>query len=169
MKRISIILFCILLLSGGVYYIKAQSGSQLSSKNNLRTEDFKIMNIYLGQPISEALSVLGQPIKVVNGEELSECNKYYYFPNIMIGEHTFHAGKVGYILVSKSGIKTFRGIEVGSSEKDIIDRYGSKKKYHDSLSYGENKENALFANLISFIIDKNGKVKEILIQYASTL
>lgn len=174
MKRISIIVVSILLAFSIGYYTKSQFGLHLtvkdkSIKDKLISEDFKILNIYLGQPISDALSILGQPTKVENAGELSECDKYYYFSNIMIGEHTFHAGKVGYILVSKSGIKTYRGIEVGSSEKDVIDQYGMKRKFHDSLSYEENEKSALYARLISFIFDKNSQVKEILIQYASTL
>ena len=128
--------------------------------------DFNVENIYLGQPISKALSILGKPVKIKKASINDECKKYYYFPQMTIGESRFYINKVGYICIFKKGIKTFRGLEIGDNESDVINRYGKVVKSFDSLSYEKDYEPA-YTKGISFVISE-GKIKEIIISFRST-
>jgi hypothetical protein len=154
-------IFLILILLISHIYVAATNRNS-TSKDISKVDDFKILGIYLGQPITEALSILGKPLKVEETDKDNNIEKYFYFPQIMIGN--FRVSKrVAYIWIEKSGVKTFRGIEVGSSEKDVMYRYGNVRKVQNMLSYEKDDKEAFG---IAFFINK-GKVKNIPISILS--
>lgn len=155
-----------------IHFTPIVNGTQktyLSAKDSLRVDDFKIMGLYLGQPITEALKTLGKPQKVETAKITGECERYYYYPQIRIGASRVLSKKVGYISITKKSIKTFRGIEIGSSENEVIKCYGKTAQEFNSLIYEKEYDPSYsgYSLGIRFVIEK-GKVKEIIISFLST-
>lgn len=166
MKKLVIIIFLILILVSCVYFIYAQSNLGLTSKDSLRVEDFKIMKIYLGQPISEALLILGKPAKIKKDNIEQTTETLYYYPQLFISSSSDLADKVNYISIKIKGIKTFRGIEVGDDLKTIYNKYGKEKVNQGIVTYSKSYD-SFWDYAISFVISNN-IVKEIILSFATT-
>lgn len=145
-------------------------GSEITMvTKELKPDDFQIGGLKLEQTISEVKRILGKPKKigatVIYKENVNKNNwECYYYSGVQL-EVSKKSKKVYDITVNKAGLKTPRGIGVGSIEKDVISKYGEAEKVDDYLNYQkyDSKINASYS--MDFLIEK-GKVKQIQIYYA---
>ena len=128
---------------------------------NART-DLSLNGIDLGISVAEAQSKLGQPVKV---EHLDNHDRQYYSDGFYISVAN---NKVTALVTKDPKFKTRRGLHVGSTYDEIIDKYGtnSADMTVDNLTLHEypftaiNGENAL----LRFAVDSSNRVDYISIR-----
>lgn len=141
--------------------VYGESKINLTGKDPLIKEDFQVLGIKLGTPLSEVtqILILGKPKKVTNDSKKTIC---YYYPQLVI-KSFFLEGvtdrTVDYLLINDKIIKTYRGIGIGDREKDVIYRYGKNDEILNSLIY-ETHFGDVGYYAINFLIN-NGKVKQV--------
>lgn len=135
-----------------------KNDKNLTAKDKLIEEDFEIAGVKLGMNISETSKILGNPKKITSNTE-AIC---YSFPQLLIKSFRIEGTTrtpVNYIRLLDKNLKTVRNIGIGSTEEEVIYRYGKNNKIKNRLIY-EKEEDFLMFNAISFLINK-GKVKQI--------
>jgi hypothetical protein len=168
-----IVVLCACIICVGI--IIGKTNETLTSKDKLVLQDFKIGGLYLEQPISEAIKILGKPTKVITIPNKDGVRKYdeedYYFPGVIIRVHKSDK-KAIQLRIENKNLKTYRGIKIGSKEEDIYNHYGKVEKADNELTYWMLKSQTLVSKhyvdtyyAISFVIN-NGKVSRIDFDYA---
>lgn len=160
LKKLTIILALLLIFSSS----GCLAEEKLTEEDKLCKEDFKINGIKLEQPISEVISKLGKPDKVekLSGED-GILDKDFYFGEIIIS--TFKYSKresIGYIIIKRENIETYRGVKIGDSIKDVFHHYGKNEIDNGIIFYESPFEVGNFAYMIGFVI-KEDKVNQILL------
>ena len=130
MKKVRFfIMILIISLSTCISLAEEKFDKNLTSKNELRKEDFQINGIKLGEPISEIRKILGEPKKVASDKKKII---YFYYPQLTIKSFFSEASTnrtIDYLLITNKSIKTFRGVSIGNNEKEVIYRYGKTTKF----------------------------------------
>lgn len=141
------------------------SFTYLTAKDKLCDRDFEIAGIRLGGVISKVTTILGKPDKIEKASDNSYFGEDYIYRDLLISSFK-GTQEICLIIVNRKGLKTYRGIELGSSKKDVIARYGEADE-HDNRLFYERPNNANYTDAINFLIEK-GIITEIQIYYAST-
>ncbi len=134
-RKVTLITLISIIISVCVYwhtvYGNKTANSFLIVKDELQKEDFNIEGLYLKQPITEAIQILGKPIKVVSIPNKDGFKEYdeedYYFPGVIIRIQNSDQKSVRLIIEDKT-IKTYRGIGVGDEEEKVYYHYGRVEK-----------------------------------------
>ena len=124
MKKLIIIFILIVSFSP---VICGYSQQLLNAKDPITEKDFEINGVQLGMEISEVPKILGNPIKI---ETTKKKTITYYYKEFSITSFYYTGVKkrtVDYILIKTNEYSTYRGIKIGSSEKDVILRYGEPR------------------------------------------
>ncbi|MCL6592281.1 MAG: hypothetical protein K6U80_20340 [Firmicutes bacterium] len=167
-----IIMICVLFACIGYYVVvfgnilnNSSKLKMLTAKDQLQLQDFKIGGLYLQQPISEVVKILGKPLKVetktINGAILQN----YYFSGVIVGVYKSDQ-KVFQLRIENKNLITFRGIKVGDKEEKVYYHYGKGDKMDNEIVYWmhvSDTPNVYYA--IGFNI-KNSKVERINYDYA---
>lgn len=174
MSIIGVLCFCIVCFG----FISGKFDVTLTSKDKLVLQDFKIGGLYLEQPISEAIKILGEPIKVKsipNKDGLSEYDEEdYYFNGVTIRVEKSNK-KVIQVRIERKDLRTYRGIRVGDKEENVYKHYGKTVKsddilFYQAIAYQKSIKEAFNKSInvyyiISFSI-KKGVVSKIGLDYA---
>lgn len=141
---INIILICIYSVYVFSNNIAAQTNSHLVAKDMLKAEDFNISGLCLKQPITEAIKILGKPIKMVSIPNKDGFHEYdeedYYFSDVIIRVQKADQ-KVIRIIIENKTIKTYRNIGIGDEEEKVyyhygrVDKIGELGKKGDTIVY----------------------------------
>lgn len=155
----NILILAIITIVFGSNVSFGKSKMNLTGKDPLIKEDFQVLGIQVGMPLSEVTKILGKPKKVTNDSKKTIC---YYYPQLVI-KSFFLEGvtdrTIDYLLINDKNIKTYRGIGIGDREKDVIYRYGKKDEILKRLIY-ETHFGDVDYYAINFLIS-NGKVKQV--------
>ena len=134
--------------------------NNFAAKDPLVKKDFQINKIVVGMNLTDVPKVLGKPIKVIKDNRKMICYNYDQF---LIKSFYLEGVKeryVDYILVKNKKYSTYRGIRIGSEEKEVIAKYGKPIVVNDDKYYYQTSIEELTYYAINFLIKKS-KVKEI--------
>ena len=159
MNKILVIILSVAMIAIGSNACIGENKLNLTGKEPLIKKDFQISGIRVGMPLSEVTKVLGTPKDTTIDNKKTIC---YYYPQLVIKSFFLEGVPdriVDYILVKDKNIKTFRGIGIGDSKKEVIRRYGENDEILSRLIYETHFEWVDY-HAINFLIS-NGKVKQI--------
>lgn len=159
MNKILTIILSIAIITIGSNVSLVECKINLTEKEPLIKEDFQILGVKVGMPLSEVTKILGKPKKVTNDSNKTIC---YYYPQLVIKSFFLEGVSdriVDYLLIKDKNIKTYRGIGIGDSKKEVIHRYGENDEILNRLIY-ETHFGWVDYYAINFLIS-NGKVKQI--------
>jgi hypothetical protein len=158
LKKLIIFTFICVILCISIAY--GSFDNNFTAKDPLVKKDFEINGVQLGMEISEVPKILGNPIKI---ETTKKKTITYYYKEFSITSFYYIGVKkrtVDYILIKTNEYSTYRGIKIGSSEKDVILRYGEPRINRDTILYYQIKDDNLNTYVIEFLVEK-GKIKQI--------
>lgn len=158
----TVLFSAVLALVFNVVSVFGNDQTLLTAKDELVSDDFKLVGLELAQPLSKITQVLGKPQKIIKTKQvISFC-----YPNIVVQSFPVQGYKNTidkFILIDKT-LKTFRGIGIGDKEENVFYRYGQKDKTDNSLTYETYLADGL-DHAICFTINE-GRVKNIEIYIA---
>lgn len=140
--------------------VYASFKNNFTAKDPLVKKDFEINKITVGMRLTDVQKVLGKPIKVIKDNKKVIC---YIYDQFLVKSFYLEGVKeryVDYILVKNKKYSTYRGIRIGSEEKEVIAKYGEPIVINDDKYYYQTSIEELTYYAINFLCKKS-KVKEI--------
>lgn len=127
----------------------------------LTAEDQKIGELYLGMTIEKVISMLGPP------KSQDQYYSHVFYPDYTF-ENAFSDEQPNIIMVRNNQIATPRGLKVGDSLNKVFELYG--RGYSRGFGYAQPDifeyhfpQNVRKQGYLSFEVDENNRVKEIVI------
>ena len=132
-----------------------------TSYRNAQT-DLSLNGMDLGISVDELTRRIGRPLRI---EKVDGYDRYVYSDEFYV---TVVGGKVNAFVTRRPSDKTLRGLHVGSTYGEVIDKYGtnSKDMDHQGLTLHEYPFNSLDGqySLLRFAINSSGRVEYISIR-----